>query len=292
MDTKINIICWKWKKTNPPSTKNSEDFTSLHVNTLYSMLQRHLSLPYRLICITDDPVGIHSDIEIFSMINTFAEFGGCYRRLSLFDPNLNKKFGKRFVCIDLDVVIVDDITSIFFNTSDFVIWGEELRKTPYCGSMWMMDSGSRSEVWEEFNKDPHTAINLSKKKYSVGSDQSFISYCLYPNEETWTKKDGIYNFKLDIMKPIYRKQVKSIGRKLNNDEREKRRLSGIRKRAMKKVMKRISLHKPISDSEIIILNKPTGELPINARIIFFNGKFDPSNSIIQENNLWIKDHWR
>jgi len=285
MGEKINIICWKWKKPDPPSTKNTKEFTALHVNTLYNMLQRHLSLPHQLICITDDPVGILSGVNVFPMINTFVKLGGCYRRLALFGPDLEVYFGKRFACMDLDVVIVDGVTSIFSKTADFIVWGERLRKTPYCGSMWMMDAGSRPEVWNKFNKNPRAAINLSKKKYKVGSDQSFISYCLYPNEEVWTTEDGIYNFKLDVMKakPV-RKELSSLG-KVKRRAKEKRKNVVLLSEGMNN-------HEPISDHDIIVLNRPTGELPVNAKIVFFNGKFDPSDPIIQEKNLWIKEHWR
>ncbi len=308
MDEKINIICWKWKKQNPPSTKSGKEFFALHVNRLYNMLQRHLHMPHQLVCVTDDPTAIKSEVKVIPMIDTFSKFGGCYRRLTLFDPNLNGDFGRRFVCIDLDVVIVDDITPIFSNEADFIIWGEEARKTPYCGSMWMMDAGSRPRVWRIFNNNPHHAIILSKRKFKVGSDQSFITYCLYPNEETWTTEDGVYNFKLDIKKPTphIQKQIDAAGNEkitiLNIQKRikpwKKKKLARIAAKRRKEaealgfVFKEKGVkRKCIPDYEIIMLNRPTGELPENAKMIFFNGKFDPSDPAIQKENPWITEHW-
>ena len=51
----VNVICMKW------GTK----FDAHDVNVLYSMIQRHLTLPYRFVCLTDE---FHNRMRIISPI--------------------------------------------------------------------------------------------------------------------------------------------------------------------------------------------------------------------------------
>ena len=50
----VNVICIKWGKK----------YGSDYVNTLHSMVSRHLSRPFRFVCFTDDFEGINDDIEV------------------------------------------------------------------------------------------------------------------------------------------------------------------------------------------------------------------------------------
>ena len=97
----------------------------------------------------------------------------------------------RFVSIDLDCVIVDDITSLFDRKEDFVIWSSGNPKNPYCGSLWMLRTGSRARVYNAF--DPNKWIPNVRGRYPSGTDQAQIAKA-YPDEATWNTEDGIYNF--------------------------------------------------------------------------------------------------
>lgn len=112
---------------------------------------------------------------------------------------MEQVIGKRFVSMDLDVCIVDDITPLLQRPEDFIIWGSVLRTTPYNGSMWMMNAGCRSEIWDDF--DPVTVPSKTKKKGYHGSDQAWFSYRLGAKEAQWTpESDGVYAFRSDIKK--------------------------------------------------------------------------------------------
>jgi len=175
------------------------------------MVARHLHTPHEVVCITDDPKGIDSRVRIVPLWDDHASIlsphGGvspaCYRRLKAFAPEMRSVIGPRFVSMDLDVVIVRDITPLLSRTEDFIIWGSVLRTTPFNGSMWMMDAGARKEIWEEF--DPiHTPL-LTKKKGYHGSDQAWMSYRLSKDEAQWTpEKDGVYAFRSDIKRAKFR----------------------------------------------------------------------------------------
>ena len=49
------ILCMKW------GTKYGPEY----VNRLHSMVRRHLTIPHRFVCLTDNREGLHADIETF-----------------------------------------------------------------------------------------------------------------------------------------------------------------------------------------------------------------------------------
>lgn len=171
------------------------------------MIARHYAKPYRFVCITDEPEAL-SGVETIRLWPDLSNlpspighsYPSCYRRLKLFAPDAGETFGQTVVSIDLDTVIVGDITPLFDRPEDFVIWGESdfPHTTPYCGSLWMLRTGTRTKVWTEF--DAATSPKAAMKAGCRGSDQGFISYILGPGEATWTKKDGVYSFRKDLSK--------------------------------------------------------------------------------------------
>lgn len=254
----VSIICWKWGNRNHP--KKGIRFTSDHVNILQAMIYRNTSVPHRFICITDNTEGLHKRIETLDIDFHFPNFKnlqGCYRRLKTFDPYTSRKlFGDRFISIDLDVVILNNIDHILSFKEDVRIWQDLYRrKSPYCGSLFGKKSGWDSEVWRKFSKAPDFRAAEAVKRGFVGTDQAFLSLCLYPNIPIWSEEDGIYNFSTRI-----RKQSRVLIRKDGGG---------------------LTWKPPIS-----------GELPENACIVFFNGKYDPSHSNLQEEYPWIKKNWK
>lgn len=202
----IQVVCWLWK----PVKNYRSKFGPEHVNIFRNMVERHLHIEHEVVCITDDPKGIDSRVRIVPLWDDLASIpsphGGvspaCYRRLKAFAPEMRDIIGPRFVSMDLDVVIVDDITPLLSRPEDFIIWGSVLRTTPYNGSMWMMDAGARAKVWTDF--DPILTPQLTRKIGYHGSDQAWMSHCLGKGEAQWTpEKDGVYAFRSDIKRQRY-----------------------------------------------------------------------------------------
>src|SRR5256885_215110 len=54
------VICMKWGKKYGPE----------YVNRLYAMVRRHLKGDFRLVCLTDDGVGIRDEVECRSEEHT------------------------------------------------------------------------------------------------------------------------------------------------------------------------------------------------------------------------------
>lgn len=201
----LSVVCWKWT----PKTNYRSKFAAEHVNTLASMVARHFHEPYEMVCVTDNWKGIDSSVRIVPLWRDFERIdsphgGGnpsCYRRLKAFDSAMAHVLGKRFVSVDLDVVITGDVTPLWTRKEDFVIWGDQLKGTPYNGSMWLMTAGARHRVYAEF--DPETSPETTLRAKLLGSDQAWISHILGPGEATWTANDGVYAYRTHVRRNKY-----------------------------------------------------------------------------------------
>lgn len=191
------FITWKW----PPPKGYRSTFGPDTVNVLRRMIQRNYPLPHRFCVVTAETQGLDPAVEVIPPWNDYADLpspsGGknpsCYRRLRMFAPDIESVFGKRFVSLDLDMVITGDLTSVFDRPEDFVIWGDTNPRTFYNGSFLLMSAGARAQVWTQF--DPVKSPRASKAAGHHGSDQGWLSHCLGPNEAKWTTADGVYSFR-------------------------------------------------------------------------------------------------
>lgn len=199
----LKVVCWKW--VSPIGYRSA--FTHVQVNNLYKMVSRQYKKPFEFVCITDNDRLLDSAIRVIPLqtIEKFAHLpsphGGvnpaCYRRLVMYSEEARELIGERFVSMDLDVVLVNDVTPIWDRPEvDFMIWGETLRRTPYNGSMQLMTAGARKQVYERFN--PDTSPQEARRAGFDGSDQAWISYVLGPHEKRWTKDDGVFSFRLHV----------------------------------------------------------------------------------------------
>ncbi len=195
------VVCWLWR--HPFGTYRST-FTTQTVNVLQRMVQRHFPHPHRFVCVTDITKGLDKSVEVIPAWNDFIDLPSpygrhqpsCYRRLRMFHPDIAAAFGKRFVSIDLDTVIVDDLTPLWDRPEDFVAWGETNANSFYNGSMLLMTAGSRPQVWERFS--PKTTPTDAKLAGKFGSDQGAISWILGKGEAIWTTKDGVYSYNVHL----------------------------------------------------------------------------------------------
>lgn len=199
----ITFVTFKWK----PTPGYRSQFTGEHVNIWGRMISRHYHKEHRLVCVTDDPEGIDQEIinvmplwpdhaQLSSPHGNQRHYPSCYRRLRLFSKEAEQMFGSRIVQSDLDIVITDDITSLLDRDEDVVFWGDTARNTHYNGSFYLLRTGSRPQVWEQF--DPFNSPAATLRLGMVGSDQAWISYVLGDGETKWTNKDGILSFRIHV----------------------------------------------------------------------------------------------
>lgn len=198
----LDIVTFKWK---PPRPGYRSKFGPETVNILRNMVERHYRKPHRFTCVTDDPAGLDPRIRVIPLWSDHGELVSpagvnqpcCYRRLKLFSAAAAELIGPRFVALDLDIVITQDVAPLWDRPEDFVIWGDTNPTTLYNGSMFVLTAGARTQVWDTF--DPLRSPRLTKASGNFGSDQAWISYCLGKGEATWSQADGVFSYRLHIL---------------------------------------------------------------------------------------------
>ena len=204
----FKIICWLWnKEENQPWRKGT--YKPEHVVALKNMFAQHLQIPHQLICITDSPNTFPPEIETYPLwkepiVETQRNRPNCYKRLKMFSDWAHNEFGPEFLSIDLDVLVLSDITSLIEKAKEVEFKIAKGSAATYNGSIWYHKTGTRTELWDEFDPESSPAlartVKNKKGKPLFGSDQAWISY-RFPEEKTWSKKDGVYHY----MKDLHRK---------------------------------------------------------------------------------------
>lgn len=163
------------------------------------MVRRNLTLPHRLACATDTPKGIDSSIEILPLpamavsASRWPSSKGlpqCFRRLDLWRHDAGDTYGGRVVSMDLDCVVTASLDQLFDRPEDVVMVRGQLGKAVYNGSMLLLKTGARPEVYERI-----APLEIERaSEWYLGSDQAWLSYVLSSNEATWTENDGVYRW--------------------------------------------------------------------------------------------------
>lgn len=189
----LTVLTWLWRQDNVVN-----QYKPQYVQTLKSMVDRHLSLPHRFLCITDqdvpgvDCVPLLEEMPRVKNKRWAVHRPQCYRRLRLFDPAVRDIVGDKYVQMDLDTVIVDSLDPMFDRDDDLVINRSIGVSNSYNGSMWMHKVGTYSSLCFDFNEDEALAAN---KAGFIGSDQAWMRWHLGKDAvPTWSAEDGSYQY--------------------------------------------------------------------------------------------------
>lgn len=167
----VNIICMKWGTRYGPH----------YVNRLYNGVKKHLNIPYRFICFTDDATGLDQGVESFPLPEiTIPEQHSVspWRKLSLFSKQLGDLSGKALF-LDLDVIIVDSLDEFFDFSDRFTIIENWTQKGRGIGnsSVYCFEVGAHSDILEFYEKNQtevfsnysneqiYLSLNIKDKKY-------------------------------------------------------------------------------------------------------------------------------
>lgn len=193
----LTFVCWKWKNPRDKSLPLSDRiaYTHRHVNILENMLKRHVKIEHQLVCMTDDPRGINCKTLPIPM--KYAELGGCYRRLWMFSEEAKDILGDKIVSIDLDCVILGDITDLFTGEEIFITNTYQGRAGDpdqyYNGGLMMHRTGTLSHLWTEFDETKLPELKkFMKNKCAIGTDQAWIRYMLGKKYTRWGNEHGVY----------------------------------------------------------------------------------------------------
>lgn len=159
-----NVICIKWKGTNPYSIK--------YVNNLYNMIIRNTTYPINFYCFTDDSEGINENIIVKELpVMNVADLRYAYiKEAGLCDDNLGELNGQRVLYFDLDTIIVDNIDCYFElpKGDEFYIindWNNKNRVGQASCYSWVV--GTLGFVKKDFEKNP---IDIYEKFYTASQE--------------------------------------------------------------------------------------------------------------------------
>jgi hypothetical protein len=187
----LSVVFFLW---NDPKWRNAGEYTYSmdHVTRAMHMVDRNLKVPHRFILVGDEEVTNGAGLSYVEIDRKLLALGRCWPKLMLFAPYAGNLFGDRVLYMDLDQVVVGDLTPMVTN-DDFRITEATAKGMFYNGSMILLKIGSRDRVWKEF--DPTQANRLVAENRIMASDQYWYSKCLGPDEKTWGTKDGAYSFR-------------------------------------------------------------------------------------------------
>ena len=161
------VLCMKW------GTKYGPEY----VNRLYAMVRRHLKGDFRFVCLTDRTDGVRSEVRCLpipplALPEGIPERG--WKKLTTFEADLHGLRGTALF-LDLDVVIVDDITPFFELPGRFLIihdWKRPWRVTGN-SSVYRFELGAHPDVLSEF-RARHEEV---RRRFR--NEQAFLSDLLH-----------------------------------------------------------------------------------------------------------------
>ncbi|MDZ5459071.1 glycosyltransferase [Azohydromonas lata] len=157
------ILCMKW------GTKYGPEY----VNRLYAMVRRHLRGDFSFVCLTDDGAGVRAEVRCLPIPDLALPAGipeRGWKKLTTFEADLHGLRGTALF-LDLDVVIVDDITPFFEQPGEFLIihdWKRPWRVTGN-SSVYRFELGAHADVLAQFRARPDEA------RANFRNEQAFLS---------------------------------------------------------------------------------------------------------------------
>lgn len=120
---------------------------SEYVNNLFDMVWRNTSLPFRFVCLTDDPTGLEPAIQVMELPSDLERW---YGKLYFFKRGLFQD-GERVIFLDLDTVIVGSLDEIAKYDGQFATLTDFYSPERVGPAVMMWKAGDYSaSIWEEW----------------------------------------------------------------------------------------------------------------------------------------------
>ena len=192
----VNILCMKW----------GVKFHADYVNRLYRAVARHLTLPHRFVCLTDDSAGLDPNIETFPIPDMPIDISGPERGWTKILTFSEQLYDLRGQCLflDLDVLITDTMDEFFSVEGDVVIIKDWLKRDGTGNSsVYRFEIGRHPDVLDEFIR------RWPGVKSQYRNEQEFISATLIKKQalsywpDSWCrsfKRHCMQSFPLSLVK--------------------------------------------------------------------------------------------
>jgi hypothetical protein len=148
-----------------------------YINRLYGMVRRHLHGAFDFVCLTDHGEGIRSEVRCLpipdlKLPDGIPERG--WKKLTSFEANLHGLTGTALF-LDIDIVIVDDITPFFEQPGDFLIIHDWKRPWRITGnsSVYRFELGAHADVLAYFRH------HVEEVRANFRHEQAYLSDFLH-----------------------------------------------------------------------------------------------------------------
>mgnify|MGYP002395498880 FL=1 len=163
----IHVFCMKWGTL----------YDATYVNRLYSMVKRNLTLPFTMVCFTDNDQGIDSDIKCYPIpeVNINSNLPErMWKKLTTFKEDLYGLQGTALF-LDLDVVIVDTIDCFFEDDNEFMIIKDYNKQWRITGnsSVYRFEIGKHGYVYDYFVE------NFDTIRKDHRNEQEYLSWAIH-----------------------------------------------------------------------------------------------------------------
>lgn len=186
-DSDLTVVCVKW------GTKFSVDY----VNILHDMVRRHLTVPHRFVCLTDDPSGIACETQPL-----VPELPYWWGKMMLFGHSLPG----RKLFFDLDTVILDNIDGFARYSGPFCVVKPFYRDWGFTSSIMSISPGFGRDTWEKFIRDPRAAMAYTNARADPpwnNGDQRWLELTV-PRADYWQDHlpGQLYSYKVHCAKGL------------------------------------------------------------------------------------------
>ena len=159
------VLCMKW------GTKYCPEY----VNRLYAMVARHLKGPFDFVCLTDSAAGVRPEVRCLPIPDLALPEGipeRGWKKLTTFEADLHGLRGTALF-LDIDIVIVDDITPFFELPGEFLIihdWKRPWRVTGN-SSVYRFELGAHADVLAKFRAEAARIRETFRNEQAYLSDE-------------------------------------------------------------------------------------------------------------------------
>lgn len=169
--------------TNIVCLKVGQAFSADYVNKLRVQVANNVTLPYRFICLTDDPTDVIADC--LPVDPWLPKWWG---KLTVFKKDPYGLTGK-ILFIDLDTIIVDNIDALLTYPSDLCLLKDFTKPDKYGSGIFLLTVGAHTEVWDNFSDSV-----MEMSHFRLYGDQAWIQ-AQVKKAETWPT-DWCVSYKL------------------------------------------------------------------------------------------------
>lgn len=152
--------------------RSGGEYRPEHVVALRDGVRAHLPVPHEFVCL--------SDAVVHGVWTYPLRYGwpGWWSKMEAFQPH---RFKGRVLYMDLDTVIVGDLSDLAAYSGQFAMLSDFLRPERPASGVMAWDAGCEQAraIWEAFTRDPEGHMH----ECQGGGDQEFIASVVYGRED-------------------------------------------------------------------------------------------------------------